>query len=96
MFDCAERNRFGRDTKRLIFQNGFFSVEFNVWKFPKMRVHDFCRALSHEELFISFKDKRHEAPFGWLASFFQVRKFFDSIFLARDTNLFQRTFKTFC
>ena len=88
MLDRAERpHLFWNESEKLLCGGswgGGRAIQFNIRKFPKVRVDDAFGSLAHEEFAAVLNDERGEAARGGGGSFVEVGKFIHVIVLKSE------------
>src|SRR5690242_6912594 len=99
MFNRAERSHMlRREAKQLFHSSGRIhrlTIQFDIWKFPKMRVHHARGSLLNQKpsVMLHHKSRKSSRRRSW--PFVQVRKIIYAIFLESETVLRNRANQTF-
>jgi len=67
------------------------AVDFNVWEFPQMRIHNSGGTLLYDKFSSLFNDKRDKMPRRGGFALSKIRQFFHAVCLERDAGFIYGT-----
>ena len=95
MFHCPQRVDFLWLHAKKFLERGcgvwFCAGDFDVGKFPQMRVHHTRRSLLEEKLAIALDGEREEMPRRGRLALAEIRQFVHAALLERHAEFFHRT-----